>query len=75
MTEARTLIPGRAEAEALVLAEPVSFWGGVDPATGQIKELYYSVFGGGWVNNIGNLVEGQGYIVKLNAAHDGFTVP
>lgn len=33
---ARTLIPGSAEAEALVLAEPVSFWGGIDAATGRV---------------------------------------
>ena len=34
----RTLVPGRAEGEALVLAEPLSLWGGIDPATGRIIE-------------------------------------
>ncbi|HVL67485.1 MAG TPA: DUF126 domain-containing protein [Vicinamibacterales bacterium] len=31
-----TLVAGDAEGEALVLTEPVSFWGGVDPASGRI---------------------------------------
>ena len=30
----RSLAPGRAEGRALVLREPLSLWGGVDPATG-----------------------------------------
>jgi predicted aconitase with swiveling domain len=30
------LAPGNAAGEVLALAEPVSFWGGVDPATGRI---------------------------------------
>ncbi len=32
------LVPGRAEGPVLALAEPLSFWGGVDPATGRIIE-------------------------------------
>jgi uncharacterized protein len=36
MSEARTLVAGTAEGRALVLDEPLSFWGGVDPATGDI---------------------------------------
>jgi uncharacterized protein len=36
MPEARTLVAGTAEGRALVLDEPLSFWGGVDPATGDI---------------------------------------
>lgn len=32
----RTLVPGLAEADALVLEEPLSFWGGLDPATGRV---------------------------------------
>jgi predicted aconitase with swiveling domain len=31
-----TLVPGVAEGDVLVLAEPVSFWGGYDTATGRI---------------------------------------
>lgn len=32
----RTLVPGRAAGAAVVLAEPLSFWGGLDPATGRV---------------------------------------
>ena len=36
--EATTLVQGRAAGPALVLEEPLSFWGGIDPASGQIVE-------------------------------------
>jgi uncharacterized protein len=36
MPEARTLVAGTAQGRALVLDEPLSFWGGVDPATGDV---------------------------------------
>ena len=36
--QAKTLVPGRAEAAALVLAEPLSFWGGYDAATGIVSD-------------------------------------
>jgi predicted aconitase with swiveling domain len=32
------LVPGRAAGPVLALAEPLSFWGGVDPSTGRIIE-------------------------------------
>jgi predicted aconitase with swiveling domain len=35
----RVLVDGRAEGSALVLDEPLSFWGGLDPATGTIVEV------------------------------------
>jgi predicted aconitase with swiveling domain len=41
MAEARTLVPGVARAPALVLDEPMSFWGGVDPATGDIVDVHH----------------------------------
>ena len=34
----RLVAPGRARAQALVLDEPLSLWGGLDPATGQVIE-------------------------------------
>jgi predicted aconitase with swiveling domain len=34
----RLLAPGAARAAALVLDEPLSLWGGLDPATGAISE-------------------------------------
>ena len=36
--DGRVLIAGEAIAPALVLDEPLSFWGGLDPATGEIVE-------------------------------------
>lgn len=41
MTEARTLVAGEARGPALVLDEPLSFWGGVDPATGDIVDVHH----------------------------------
>jgi uncharacterized protein len=35
----RVLVEGRAEAPALVLDEPLSFWGGLDAATGRIVDV------------------------------------
>ena len=32
----RPVVPGSAEGEALVSSEPISFWGGLDPRTGEI---------------------------------------
>jgi uncharacterized protein len=34
--EARALVDGRAEGRAVILDEPLSFWGGLDPATGRV---------------------------------------
>ncbi|HET9671508.1 MAG TPA: DUF126 domain-containing protein [Actinomycetota bacterium] len=39
MIDGRVLVPGEAEAVALVLDEPLSFWGGLDPTTGRIVEV------------------------------------
>ena len=36
--EGRILVEGHATGPALVLTEPISFWGGLDPATGEIVE-------------------------------------
>jgi predicted aconitase with swiveling domain len=36
MAEGRTLVAGTAEGPALVLDEPLSLWGGLDPETGSI---------------------------------------
>ncbi|MEJ2170867.1 MAG: DUF126 domain-containing protein [Desulfobacterales bacterium] len=39
------IAPGRARAEVLVTAEPISFWGGVDPKTGGIIDPRHELFG------------------------------
>jgi predicted aconitase with swiveling domain len=36
-----TLVPGSAEGELLVLGEPISFWGGIDPASGTIVDVHH----------------------------------
>ena len=41
MADVRALVPGRAAAVALVLSEPLSFWGGVDPADGTIVDPHH----------------------------------
>jgi predicted aconitase with swiveling domain len=41
----RPLIPGEAEGIALVLDEPISFWGGVDPETGCIIDQRHPQLG------------------------------
>lgn len=34
--EGRALVVGEAEGQALVFSEPLSFWGGMDPVSGQV---------------------------------------
>ena len=41
----RTISPGRAEGEALVTREPISFYGGVDPTTGTIIDPAHELHG------------------------------
>jgi len=38
---ADVLIPGEADGRALVLDEALSFWGGFDPATGEIIDVHH----------------------------------
>ena len=38
MLRGRVLVPGSASADAIVLDEPLSLWGGLDPATGAVIE-------------------------------------
>lgn len=37
----RALVGGRASGAALVLTEPLSLWGGLDPATGRITDAHH----------------------------------
>lgn len=42
MTEGvRPLLDGQARGPALVLTEPLSFWGGVDPASGAVTDTHH----------------------------------
>jgi hypothetical protein len=42
MTDGRTLVAGEATGHALVLSEPLSFWGGLDPATGELIDTHHA---------------------------------
>lgn len=42
---AQVLIPGRASGAALVLDDTLSFWGGFDPACGEIIDVHHPQFG------------------------------
>ena len=43
--EGRVLVEGHAEAPALVLDEPLSLWGGLDPTTGRIVDIRHPQHG------------------------------
>jgi predicted aconitase with swiveling domain len=45
MSAGRIIVPGRAAGRLLRLAEPISFWGGVDPATGRVSQPRHADFG------------------------------
>lgn len=42
---ARSILPGEAEGPVLATGEPLSFWGGVDPATGRIIDVHHPLHG------------------------------
>ena len=43
--KAQVLIPGQVEGELIVSTEPLSFWGGYDPATGEITDRRHPLSG------------------------------
>jgi uncharacterized protein len=60
MPEARTLVAGTAEGRALVLDEPLSFWGGVDPATGDVIDGRHPQHGANVAGRILVMPSGRG---------------
>jgi hypothetical protein len=60
MAEARTLVPGEATGEVLVLEEPLSFWGGIDPATGEIVDVHHPQLGSNVAGRILVMPGGRG---------------
>jgi len=60
MAEARTLVAGTAEGETLVLDEPLSFWGGVDPATGAIIDVHHPQRGANVAGRVLVMPSGRG---------------
>jgi predicted aconitase with swiveling domain len=43
--EGRTLVTGHAVGSAIVLARPLSFWGGLDPGTGELIDTHHPQLG------------------------------
>jgi predicted aconitase with swiveling domain len=60
MPEARTLVAGTAVGRALVLDEPLSFWGGIDPATGDIVDARHPQHGQNVAGRILVMPSGRG---------------
>ena len=54
------LAPGTATGRPLVLAEPLSFWGGVNPATGVIVDTHHPQVGESIVGRVLVLPSGRG---------------
>jgi len=42
---AQSILPGQASGEVLACNEPISFWGGVDPATGMVIDVHHPLAG------------------------------
>ena len=45
LMRAQALIPGEVAGELIVSNEPLSFWGGYDPATGEITDRRHPLSG------------------------------
>src|SRR5262245_59552014 len=60
MPEGRALVAGSAEGEVLVLDEPLSFWGGVDPATGEVIDVRHPQRGANVAGRILLMPSGRG---------------
>jgi predicted aconitase with swiveling domain len=60
MSEERTLVEGTARAPALVLDEPLSFWGGVDPATGDVIDVRHPQYGANVAGRVLVMPSGRG---------------
>jgi predicted aconitase with swiveling domain len=58
--EARALLEGVAEGDALVLTAPISFWGGVDAATGNIIERRHPQAGASVAGRVLVMPHGKG---------------
>ena len=58
--QARVLHPGEAAGTALVLDEPLSFWGGFDPATGRVVDRHHPQSGAELAGTILVLPESRG---------------
>lgn len=60
MPEGRTLVAGHATGTALVLDEPLSFWGGLDPATGDLIDTHHPQLGANLAGRVLVMPSGRG---------------
>ena len=60
MAEPRTLVAGRARGTALVLEAPLSFWGGIDPATGVVTDVHHPEHGANVAGTVLVMPSGRG---------------
>jgi hypothetical protein len=60
MAEGRTLVAGTAEGPALVLDEPLSLWGGLDPETGDILDVRHPQRGANVAGRVLVMPSGRG---------------
>jgi uncharacterized protein len=56
----RTLAPGRARGEVLVLEDSLSFWGGMDPATGRVVDRHHPQSGATLSGRVVAMLSGRG---------------
>ncbi len=56
----QVLNPGEAEGTALVLSEPLSFWGGFDPASGRVVDRHHPQAGAELAGTVLVLPESRG---------------
>ena len=56
----RALAPGTARAEAIVLDEPLSLWGGLDPASGEVIEPRHPQLGASLAGRVVVMAEAGG---------------
>lgn len=60
MPEGRTLVAGHATGTALVLDEPLSFWGGLDPVTGALIDTHHPQLGAHLAGRVLVMPSGRG---------------
>ncbi len=56
----RVLAPGLATGRALVLDEPLSFWGGLDPVTGRLIDVHHPQAGASLTGRVVCMPSGRG---------------
>jgi hypothetical protein len=58
--QAEPIVAGRAEGSILATSEPLSFWGGIDPETGEIIDRHHELSGQNLTGRVLALPSGRG---------------